>query len=167
MNRYQLDQLDRDILDLLGNEARTSNRKIAARLGVTEGTIRSRLKRLQEENYLRFTAVSNVALVGNPRLVFIGITAKQARVRDLADQIADMPGIRSVIITLGRFNILAIGMFNDLEDLLATANNSILALPGVHHVETSVAVRTLKYDARMAKITRPFVETEEDDEDEE
>ena len=36
---------------------------------------------------------------------------------------------------------------------MQVANNRILALPGVRHVETSIAVKTLKYDFRAAKIT--------------
>ena len=36
---------------------------------------------------------------------------------------------------------------------MAVANNRILSLPGVRHVETSIAVSTFKYDHRVAKIT--------------
>ena len=152
MSRYQLDQLDHHIIEVLGKDARVSNRKIAAKLGVTEGTIRGRIKRLQEENYIRFTAISNPAHLGNPRLVLIGILAVQGQVRKLADRIAEMPGIRAVVITLGRFDILAVGLFDDLESVLDVANNSILPLPGVRHVETSIVVKTMKYNSRIAKI---------------
>jgi DNA-binding Lrp family transcriptional regulator len=165
MLRYQLDAFDRQILDVLSSDARLSNRKIAQTLGVTEGTIRGRIKRLQEENYLRFTAVTDLSYIGNPRIVFIGVTAEQARVRDIARVIAELPGIRAVIITLGRFNILVVAMFIELEDILTVANNAILALPGVRHVETSISIKHLKYDPRIAKITRPFIPVD-DDEDE-
>lgn len=155
MSRYQLDQLDHHIIDVLGKDARVSNRKIAAKLGVTEGTIRGRIKRLQEENYIRFTAVSNPSHLGNPRLVLIGILAVQGQVRQLADRIAEMPGIRAVVVTLGRFDILAVGLFDDLESILDVANNSILPLPGVRHVETSIVVKTMKYNSRVARIVPP------------
>ena len=74
-----------------------------------------------------------------------------------------MGGIRSVIITLGRFNILVVGMYGTLQEVLDVANNSILALPGVRHVETSISVKQLKYDTRLAKITRPFVPVDDDE----
>jgi DNA-binding Lrp family transcriptional regulator len=163
--RYQLDAFDHQILKVLSVDARLSNRKIAQALGVTEGTIRGRLKRLQEENYLRFTAVTSLSYLGSPWLVFIGVTAEQAHVREIARAIAEMEGIRSVIITLGRFNIHVTAMFGELEDVLNVANNAILALPGVRHVETSIAVKQVKYDAHLAKITRPFVPADEDDEE--
>jgi Lrp/AsnC family transcriptional regulator, regulator for asnA, asnC and gidA len=155
--RYQLDSFDHQILEVLAGDARLSNRKIAQALGVTEGTIRGRLKRLQEENYLRFTAITALSYLGNPLLVFIGVTAEQGRVKEVAQAIAEMVGIRSVIITLGRFNIHVVGMYGTLDEVLNVANNAILALPGVRHVETSISVKQLKYDSRLAKITRPFV----------
>lgn len=163
--RYQLDSFDHQILQILSRDARMSNRKIATALGVTEGTIRGRLKRLQEENYLRFTAVTSLAYLDNPMLVFIGITADQAQVRSVAAAVSEMNGVRSVIITLGRFNIHVTAMFPDLDAVFETANDKILALPGVGHVETSIGVKQLKYDARLARITRPFVPDEEDEED--
>jgi Lrp/AsnC family transcriptional regulator, regulator for asnA, asnC and gidA len=163
VTRYQLDNFDHQILEVLAGDARLSNRKIAQALGVTEGTIRGRLKRLQEENYLRFTAITALSYLGNPLLVFIGVTAEQGRVKEVAQAIAEMGGIRSVIITLGRFNIHVVGMYGALDDVLNVANNAILALPGVRHVETSISVKQLKYDSRLAKITRPFVPVDDDE----
>ena len=58
-----------------------------------------------------------------------------------------------MILCLGRFDILAIGLFKTLEHVAEVANNRILVLPGVRHVETSIAVKTIKYDYRAAKIT--------------
>lgn len=163
MTRYQLDEFDHQILEVLSGDARLSNRKIAQSLGVTEGTIRGRLKRLQEENYLRFTAITALSYLGNPLLIFIGVTAEQGRVKEVAQAIAEMDGIRSVIITLGRFNIHVVGMYGTLDEVLNIANNAILAVPGVRHVETSISVKQLKYDSRLAKITRPFIPVDDDE----
>jgi DNA-binding Lrp family transcriptional regulator len=148
-----LDALDRRIVDLLTVDARVSNRQIAAQLGVTEGTIRGRINRMEEGGAIRLTAVTNVAFAGSPRVVLIGIRAQHGELRAVSQKIAAMAEIRCVIIMLGRFDILAIGLFDALEDIVEVANNRILALPGVRHVETSIAVKTLKYDFRAAKIT--------------
>jgi len=156
MSRERLDGLDRSIVDILARDARISNRQIAADLGVTEGTVRARIKRLQQENLIRFTVVTDFRLAGSPRLVMIGIHAEPASVRTLVPAIAGMSEIGCVIVMLGRYNIMAMGLFTDLEDVVDIANNRILAMEGVRHVETSIAVRSLKYDARMAKITKEF-----------
>jgi Lrp/AsnC family transcriptional regulator for asnA, asnC and gidA len=148
-----LDELDHRIIELLTRDARVSNRQIAAQLGVTEGTIRGRVKRLEKANCIRMTAVTSVAFTGAPKVVLIGIQASNSALKTVSQQIAAMPEIRCVIVMLGRYDILAIGLFKALEDVVEVANNRILSLPGVRHVETSIAVKTLKYDYRVAKIT--------------
>ena len=59
----------------------------------------------------------------------------------------------AVLLTMGSFNILAMCLFEELDELAELASDRILPLPGVHHVETSVAVRQLKYNALITKIT--------------
>jgi DNA-binding Lrp family transcriptional regulator len=54
MSAPQLDQLDQQLIAILALDARVSNRKIAADLGMTEGTVRGRIKRLQQEGMIAF-----------------------------------------------------------------------------------------------------------------
>ena len=57
------------------------------------------------------------------------------------------------MVTMGRFNVTAICLFNELDRLHEISSEKILSIDGVHHVETSIAVKTLKYDARIVRIT--------------
>ncbi len=155
MNDYNIDDLDREIIELLSGDARLSNRKIATELGYTEGTIRSRVKRLEEENYIRFTAVTNMAHLDRPQLAYIGIHAEQGQIKKVAKNVAKIPEINGVIILLGRFDILAIGLFEGLPEVHRVASNQILDLEGVRLVETTVAVDVIKYNNRLAKIIVP------------
>ncbi len=153
MVHVQLDELDLQLIDLLSRDARVSNRKIAAELGVTEGTVRGRIKRLQQERLIAFTAITGFEMEEMSRLAFISVQAEVDGVREIARRISELPQINAVMITMGQFNILAMSLFHELDSLVEVASDHILALPGVHHVETSIAVRTHKYNARMAKIT--------------
>ena len=155
MKRYAIDDLDRDIIGLLSEDARLSNRKIASKLGFTEGTIRSRVKRLEDENYIRFTAVTNMAHLDTPQLAYIGVHAEQNMIKQVAERISEIEEINAVIILLGRFDILAIGLFEGLEQVQHVASNQILDIAGVRLVETSVVVNVIKYDNRVAKIVTP------------
>ncbi len=150
----QLDDFDRQLIEVLARDARVSNRKIAADLGVTEGTVRGRIRRLQQERLIAFTALTSLGLESSTKLAFIGIQAEVESVRAIADHIATLPSITGVLITMGRSNIIAICLFDQLEKLVEVASDQILAMKGVHHVETSIAVKTIKYNARIVKITR-------------
>jgi DNA-binding Lrp family transcriptional regulator len=153
MSAPQLDAVDRQLIDILARDARVSNRKIAADLGVTEGTVRGRIKRLQQERLIAFTAITSIEFEDPAKLAFIGIQADIQNVQAIARQIADLPTVNAVIITMGRFTILAVVLFGDLDQLHEVASNQILAIPGVHHIETSIAVKTLKYNPRIVRIT--------------
>lgn len=157
MAAIQLDELDLQLIRLLSRDARVSNRKIAAELGVTEGTVRGRIKRLQSDGLIAFTAITGFEMARKSRLAFISIQAEVGTVREIARQISDMPQVNAVMIMTGQLNILAMCLFDELEMLVEVASDRILALPGVHHVETSIAVKTIKYNARMAKIVSPAV----------
>jgi DNA-binding Lrp family transcriptional regulator len=153
MSAPVLDDLDRQLIEILARDARVSNRKIAVDLGVTEGTVRGRIKRLQQDRLISFTAITDFGLADDSRLAFIGVQADVDNVRDIARQVGELPSVNAVMVIMGRFNILAFCLFNSLDSLLEIASEQILAIPGVHHVETSIAVKTIKYNARVVRIT--------------
>ncbi|HAJ00941.1 MAG TPA: Lrp/AsnC family transcriptional regulator, partial [Dehalococcoidia bacterium] len=54
-----MDELDRRIISLLQMDGRASNAKIAREVGVSEGTVRRRLRRLIQEDVVKVIAVPN------------------------------------------------------------------------------------------------------------
>lgn len=163
MSAPQLDDLDRQLIEVLARDARVSNRKIAGDLGVTEGTVRGRIKRLQQEGLIAFTAITSFGLTNSSKMAFIGIQADVENVREVAAKISEIPPINALMITMGRFNILAFCLFDTLEALIELTSDKILAIPGVHHVETSIAVKTMKYNARVVRITEKSGPIEDED----
>ncbi|MGL3821786.1 Lrp/AsnC family transcriptional regulator [Sphingopyxis sp. R3-92] len=154
MGAIQLDELDLRLIDLLALDARVPNGQIASQLGVTEGTVRGRIKRLQSERLIAFTAITGLAMARKSRLAFINIQAKTTSVRAVMQEISQIPEIDGVMATTGEFNILALCLFNELDALSDLASGRILSLPGVRHVETAITIKTFKYNARMVKITK-------------
>jgi Lrp/AsnC family transcriptional regulator for asnA, asnC and gidA len=154
MSDDRLDELDHKLIEILGRDARVSNRQIAADLGVTEGTIRARIRRLQDARLIQFSVVTDLRLAGSPNLALMGIHADPAKVTTLAAELAKMPNIGAVVVLLGRYNLLATSLATSLEEFNHLVRTKILPLPGVRSVDTSTSVQTLKYDYRMARITQ-------------
>lgn len=157
MRTIQLDELDRRIVAELSHDARVSNRQIAADLGVGEATIRTRLRRLQSQNLIQFTALTDFRMVGSPTLVLFGIRCDPARVSRVASELTELVALNCVMVLLGRFNVLATGLFTSMTDVDAVKRQQIARLKGVRHVETIVSIQQFKYDFRMARIVRPAV----------
>jgi len=152
-NPTPLDDLDRRIVEKLSRDARVSNRAIAAELGVTEGTIRTRVRRLQAEGLIQFTVVTDFRMAGSPNLCMIGIDAEPSRVTELARELAGIEEIGCVIVLLGRHSLLAMGLFTNIEALSELVMDRIRPMDGVRQVETSISIHNLKYDSGIAKIT--------------
>ena len=150
-----LDQLDQEIVQKLGKDARTSNRAIAAELGVTEGTVRTRIKRLQAEGSISFTVVRDFRVSGSPNLCMLGINVDPSQVPAVAQGLRELREINCVIVMLGRYSLLAMGLFNNIEQLNEVVAERIRTLPGVQSVETSISVHNLKYEPGIARITVP------------
>jgi len=68
MTRIALDELDERIIERLGHDARVSNREIGREFGLTEGTIRARVKRLLDNKVIRVAAVTHANRLRNPIL---------------------------------------------------------------------------------------------------
>jgi Lrp/AsnC family transcriptional regulator for asnA, asnC and gidA len=147
-----IDDIDREVIERLSNDSRLSNRAIAEALGVTEGTIRARLKRLRDAGLIRFTALTNLSRLGAMRVVFFRVAADLKKVRKVGEALAAMEEIKCVMITTGHHNILAMGPFSTLDDSLETTSEKISAIEGVRGLEMSITIHAMKYNVRTAKI---------------
>ncbi len=153
MAKRALDKVDTHIVHWLSRDARISNRQIAAELGVTEGTVRARIKRMEEEKLIRITAVTNIERFRGAAVAHIWIEVERSGLtRDLVVQLAAMNEIGFVGMMLGRFDILAITMVRNTGHLAEFVHNRISNLPGVRRTESTLSVNFVKHDYRMARI---------------
>ena len=152
MSIRRFDDVDSRILEHLSRDARMSNREIALALGLAEGTVRGRIKRLQAKNMIRITAVTRFAGTRQPVMAYIGIRVDLHRIAEVVERIAGLPFIGFAATMLGRYDILAITVVEDGAELVRLVNDEIMSLTGVRHAETTLAVKNLKYDYRWGRI---------------
>ena len=151
--RRILDGLDQRIVAQLARDARVSNGHIAAALGVTEGTVRARIKRMEELQQIRLTAVTNIDRFGDALLAYIWIEAERSdEIRGVAEALAQIPELGFVAVMLGRSDILAITMVRNTEHLARFVHTRISAIAGVRRTESTLGVNFVKHDYRMARI---------------
>ncbi len=155
MSKRQLDEVDTRILEHLSHDARLSNREIAEALDLAEGTVRGRIKRLQADKVIKIMAIADVRVLTqyeHPMMAYIGIHAELQGLRETAQKIADLEFVRFTATMLGRYDILAISFVGSSEELIEHVNDQIMTIPGVKHVDTKLAIKSLKYDYRWGRI---------------
>ena len=151
--RRNLDEADRAIVKRLSRDARVSNREIAEQLGVTEGTVRARVKRMEEEKLIRITAVTNIDRFKDAALAYIWIEVERTgQTRTVAAKLAEIRELGFVGVMLGRADILAITMVRNAEHLSEFVHQRISVVEGVRGTHSTLGVNFVKHDYRMARI---------------
>lgn len=70
-----IDEIDRQIITLLQEDARLSNAAIAEQVGLTVSTVHERVKKLERKGIIKgYTAVVDPELLGKPITAFIRLT---------------------------------------------------------------------------------------------
>ena len=152
MSKSKIDEVDRKILAHLADDGRRSNREIAQALGLGEGTVRGRIKRMQENDIIKIQALTSFAGPEPPVMAYIGVRADLAKVESIASSISKMNVVRFVATMMGRYDILVITLVKDGGELIRLVNEEIMTLPGVKHADTTLAVKGIKYDYRWGRI---------------
>lgn len=145
------DVLDRQIAALLSGDARTSFRKIAADLGVTEGTVRGRMKRLQGSGLLKLMPVIDMETAQTTQMVILSVTCEPGRIKPVCDGLLAMETVKCLYDVNAGNRLTAICMLSSMAEA-ATAVNRVTALPGVHAVESEFVLATVKYNASIAPV---------------
>src|ERR1051325_7073718 len=98
------DDLHRKIIEALQANGRASFRALAARVGVSEATVRARYGRLTAEGILQVVAVTNPLGLGYEQAL-IGVKTSGSP-EHAADAIARWPEADYVIATAGQFDLV-------------------------------------------------------------
>ena len=136
-----MDDLDRGIIEALQENGRESFRRIAARLDVSEGTVRARYARLTQEGILQVVAVTNPLGLGFDQAL-IGVTTSGPP-GQVADAIVGWPEADYVIVTAGRYDLVVEVVTSGRQELLDLTNR-MRALEGVLSTETFVYLEMWK-----------------------
>ena len=133
-----LDQTDRAILSELRQNSRRSYIDIAAAVGVSERTVRTRVKRLEESGIIRSYTVRESGL-GVTALIRIEVRAG-AEIGSLGGEIAHWEGVESVYEVSGEADLVAVAHADDTQQLRALLDRIAVADPDVLSTTTELVL---------------------------
>ncbi|MDP4916431.1 MAG: AsnC family transcriptional regulator, partial [Haliea sp.] len=88
LQAIDLDETDHGIIDLLRADGRLPYRSIARELGLTEATVRARVRRLEESRTMRVVAVTDIEAAGFGMLLAIGVQVENRSPEEVARELA-------------------------------------------------------------------------------
>jgi DNA-binding Lrp family transcriptional regulator len=145
----ELNETDKKILKNLLEDARFSSRQIAKNVGVSVGTVLSRIKKMEDVGLIKgYSAILDHEKLGYELTVVAEITVSKGRLVEMEKEIAKNPNVCGVYDVTGLTDAIIIAKFKGREDL-GQFTKRLLALPYIERTNTHVALTTVKENFRL------------------
>ncbi|MGF1715213.1 transcriptional regulator AsnC [Photobacterium chitinilyticum] len=139
----RIDDLDRDILNALMNDARIPYAEMAKRFNVSPATVHVRVEKMRAAEIITGTeVVVNPKLLGYDVCCFIGINLNAAR--DYHSALAKLNELDEVVeayYTTGAYNIFVKLMCRSIEELQHVLIDKLQAIDEVQSTETLISLQ--------------------------
>ncbi len=138
----ELDDLDRNILNILIRNAKTSYSEIASQLFVSSGTIHVRFKKMERMNVITGSRLNvDYSKLGFDIFVFLGIyLEKSSYYEKVVEQLRDIPEVISAHYTTGAYSIFAQIICKDTSHLREVLHDNIQQIDGIQRTETFISL---------------------------
>ena len=136
--KYMPDDIDRQIIAELQKNGRTSFKDIARKLELSDGTIRLRVGKMIAEGLLKITAQVNPLYFENSIVALVGMSLEKRNHRQIMEKIVRMNGVKSVINSTGRYDIVAEVFFHSREELRSFLMEDLNKIGGILSSETFI-----------------------------
>ena len=139
-----IDELDKQLIDELQQDGRAVFVDLAHKLGVSEGTIRKRYRRLVADEVIKVVAVPSLRKLGCGFLAIMGLQVRVHELRKVAEQLVKNHHVCYVSFVTGRYDFLAMVMTESPEELSKFIEEEISAIPDILRTETFVNLDIIK-----------------------
>lgn len=138
----ELDRTDYALLRLLQQDARLSNKQLAASVGLAQSTCHERLRRLWSAGVLTGTRTNvDPLLLGYHIAAFflIGTSRHERQTIDtLLDELELIPEVQSAYLVTGSYDLMVRVLARDMNHLKALAYEHFTDRPVISRFETSI-----------------------------
>ncbi len=138
------DQLDCRMIELLQKDGRISNTEIAKKIGMSEATVRTRLNRLIQEEFIQIVAVSNPIKLGFKIVGNIRIHVEIKKMDRIIKELKKLKPLWFVVQTTGGTGIDTEFVAKSLDELNELIFEKINKIDGVIKTETSLFLNYIK-----------------------
>jgi Lrp/AsnC family transcriptional regulator for asnA, asnC and gidA len=154
----EIDNTDRQIVDLLIEDGRMPCAEVARRIGgVTERVVRYRLERMIAGGLVRVGVIPNPRAFGYSVIADVFIEAEAGQIAAVAEQLRDFECVSYVACSTGERDVSVQIVAHDNSELYAFVTEVIAMIPGVRKTTTSIVPVVLKdvYQWRIPRAPEP------------
>jgi|TARA_X000000368_G_scaffold70065_1_gene50792 DNA-binding Lrp family transcriptional regulator len=139
-----LDEIDKKIIKVLEDDARTSLRKISELVKVSLGTVSNRVKKMEKNGVIKgYSVILDPDQIGWELNVVIGLRIQKGRLIEIQEKIAKDSRVHGVYDVTGDFDSMVIARAKNRKDLDDLSKN-VLSIDGVERSITHLVLNTVK-----------------------
>jgi DNA-binding Lrp family transcriptional regulator len=144
--RLPLDRTDMAILSILLRNSRESCNRIARQAGVTESTVRRRMRSLVSKGLIQsFTTKINLPAVEGSLKAFVHLSVTPGRLQEVVARMLRHPRVTGIHRVTGPHNLLLSAVFVSTAELQDFTDN-FLRIDGITGSEIQIVMGTHKQD---------------------
>jgi len=145
----ELDKIDKKLLEILQDNAKTPYSIIADKLGVSEATVHLRIKKLQKMGVIkRFQAIIDPDKVGKNIIAIVAITAVPQKYESVLGRLKEMSDVYEIYDVTGEYYTITKVRVSNREEL-ARILDKIGKIEGVESTRTMYVLRVIKEETRI------------------
>ncbi|MFF0187564.1 Lrp/AsnC family transcriptional regulator [Streptomyces sp. NPDC005244] len=146
-----VDDIDRELANLLAEDARMPMTGLAVRLNLGESTVRRRLNRLMASHVFHLRLFAEPSVLRHPVEARFRLRVEHAHLDTALRRLAHEPSIRHLVVTTGSDNVLGYSSHATAADMHAFHARAFSGLDGVREVQTALLMRTYKRAGRPVR----------------
>lgn len=143
-----MDKTDRKILNILQENGRITNSKLAAEIGISPPAMLERVKRLEASGMIcNYTALIDRERAGFGLLAIIIISVSLNQITSLGkvkEKLVDLDEVMECYQLTGDVDFLLKVAVRDMPMYTAFINDKLTSIPGIQNIRTSFVLDTLK-----------------------
>lgn len=113
-----IDMFDLKIINVLNKDARKPYTAIAKELGVSDATIRNRIKKMLKEGVIKqFNVLVDYHKLGRIIKAFIGLRVQPPKLKEIVDHLIENPDVQVLYRTTGEVDLFVEVIFKDMDEL--------------------------------------------------
>lgn len=146
----QLDETSIAIIHYL-KDGRMPFKKIADKLSLAEGTVRARVKKLEEEGVLQITGLVDPESLPDQSVVMVGVRVKDMDLVKKGEEFSKLRGVTSVCVVTGRYDLIVTVLLNTGYSILDFYTDEVSQITNVRSVETFVVYKSFDLKVPLSK----------------
>jgi len=143
--KSKIDNLDREILECLREDARMHSSVIARRIGnITARAVRNRVDKLVKQGFIAITAAAIPEKLGYVISADIAVDVEPGKIQQVAQSLIILDEVNYVAMTTGDSDISTSVVAVSMGELQTFISDKLHSIPGVRKTKTQVLTNVLK-----------------------